>query len=152
LISQRLQPNIQFLNGNVTLTTTEVLLEKSIDQYRELLEKTRSVKYAIKGSDPEKIKTLASAIDELQKKAEKIEQKLVPFFKQEPELTQSPKFLDRLTLIKLIIQLTESYSPNIKAIMTINRNEMKKISSGRAIMDKYHNTPKNKGGVINSTG
>lgn len=134
------------------MTPAETLLEKSLDQYREILAKTQDATNAIKSSAPEKMTALAAAIDQAQDRAAKIEQELDPFFRQAPELRQSPQFLDRLALIERILQLTESCTPRLKAIMTINRNEMKKIAGGRSLMGKYHITPGNKGGLINRKG
>lgn len=73
-------------------------------------------------------------------------------FQQARELIQSQQFIDRLFLIGRILKLMDSAPPRIKTIMTINRNELKKIAGGRTVMKKYYSTPNNKGGFINSSG
>ncbi|MBU1137594.1 MAG: hypothetical protein KKD01_09740 [Proteobacteria bacterium] len=134
------------------MTAAELLLEKSLDHYRDLLEKTLDATGAVKSSNPEKIKAISAAIDQAQDRAKKIERELDPFFREAPELMQSPQFIDRLALIERILLLTESCTPRFKAAMTINRDEMKRIVGGRSLMGKYHSAPDKKGGLINSSG
>lgn len=134
------------------MTAAEVLLEKSLAQYRELLEKTVEATDAVKSSDPEKIKAISAAIDQAQDRVKRIEEELDPFFRKTPELKQSPQFIDRLALIERILLATESCTPKLKAVMTINRDEMKKIAGGRSLMGKYRSASEKKGGLINSSG
>ncbi|MBU1057303.1 MAG: hypothetical protein KJ804_03160 [Proteobacteria bacterium] len=140
-----------FTFGNATMTRAELLLKKSLGHYQEILEKMGAIQYAMASSDPETIRTISAAIDEAQDKAKQIEQELAPFFEQAPELLQSPQFLDRLSLIRAILKLTDSQTPRIEAIMAINRNEMRKIVRGRAVVGTYYPSAGNKGGLINSS-
>jgi len=134
------------------MKTAELLFENSMDQYREILEKIRSIKIALRSEKPEKIKALSRAINEAHKQARETEEELDQFLKQVPGLSQTLRFDDRLRLIKSILELTEACTPKIKAVMTINRNELKKITAGRVVMQKYHNVPNCQGRLINSSG
>ncbi len=139
-------------NGNITMIKAEVLLDESLDQYMVILEKTAAIKDVIESSNPEEIQTLSVAIDEAQENAIKIEEKLEPFYTQISGLRRSPQFLCRTIIIKRILELTDTYTHKINSLIAINRDEMKNITGGRAVINKYHHTPEKKGEIINSSG
>lgn len=131
------------------MNETELLLEKLLCQYRELLSRTDSVTYALQSSDPETVLTVATAIDETRSRIIELENQLAPVVQQLPQLRQLPQFQERLSLLKQILDLTNSSTPKLKAIMAINRNELKKIVEGRTLINNYYPIPENKGGLIN---
>ena len=73
--------------------------------------------------------------------SEKIEEKLEPFYTQISGLRRSPQFLCRTIIIKRILELTDTYTHKINSLIAINRDEMKNITGGRAVLNKYHHTP-----------
>lgn len=131
------------------MNKVDLLLEKLLCQYRELLSRTDSITYALQSTDPETVLTLVAAIDEAQTRIIELENELAPVVQQFPELRQLPQFHERLSLLKQILDLTNSSTPKIKAIMAINRNELKKIVDGRMVLNNYCPIPENKGGLVN---
>jgi hypothetical protein len=132
----------------------DAILEESIGQYKDILEKMYHIQTAVKSSNPEDIKGLSVAIDTAQEKTQKIEQELDLLLQQTPELRNSPIFHERLALVGQILDMTEKCTPKIKVMMAIKRDELKKIAGGMAVMNTYSSTSncQPKGRLINRSG
>ena len=133
------------------MKTVEQLLEKSVRQYRKVLEKTTAVEQAIQTQEPENILALSRAMHTAQDIAGKTDEELVPHFKRHQKITKSPLFHERRSLIEHIIELSESLTPKIRAIIAVKRDELQKITGGRAVMNGYHSNRTKSGSVINTS-
>lgn len=132
----------------------EELLGESLDQYKAILERMYAVQKATKDVDPAQMKVLSQAIDSAQEELRKIEQELALHLQQRPELQETPLFHKRLAVMEEILELTKQFTPKIKSLMAINRNELKKVAGGITVMTTYNGAThyRRKGGLINRLG
>lgn len=130
------------------MKTAEKLLEASVQQLQELLAQIQVVKRDVIKADTDKMLELSAEMNNTQAKIQTIEVELALYLEQFPELSTSPLYQDRMTLVEQILTVREALLPKCKGILAINRDDLTKIAKGRVLMSGYHSKLQKKGQTI----
>ncbi|MDH4319543.1 MAG: hypothetical protein OEV64_14240 [Desulfobulbaceae bacterium] len=127
------------------------LLEQSISQYQNYLDKLTDIKNRIGELNNtevvERSEEMASLMEEIKKKDLSVNREL---HSQAPSPLQLALHEKRLALMMAINECNEQLTAQVQGIIAVQKTEISKIRSGRESMNGYSPQLKKTGGRINS--
>lgn len=113
-------------------------LEKSVQQYRDLLEKAKNILETVCTGDHTKMTKDADELDRLQNQAKINDDQLLPVVMKSPEkFMENGLFQKRNKLIMEIISINNQLTPKLNAMKAVAASEREKLLTSRKAFDGY---------------
>ena len=124
-------------------------LQKSISQYREIVEHAQKLEGLLRNNEPELIVEYTTRLNQLQAEAGLNDQVLLEDVGHDSTRWQShPLFLERTQLLEQIMQMNDLLLPRIHGMMSVTASEIAQLKDGRVAVSGYHPAkPKTKGSL-----
>ncbi len=117
----------------------ETCLQKSIEQYRQIIDHAGQLDQLLLKSDPDELRGYTVRLQELQDEAGLNDRVFFEVFSHNSAYWQShPLFLERSQLLEKIVELNHLLLPRIRGMMAVTANELSQIKGGRAAVSGYH--------------
>jgi len=117
----------------------DLLLQKSIAQYREVLEHTQELEALLATGDPELLQRYTARLNELQQEAGLHDQQLLAEIARDRAHWQAhPLFQQRVQLLEQIVEMNNLLLPRIHGMMAVTGSELAQLKEGRTALSGYH--------------
>ena len=116
-----------------------VILEKSLDRYRQILEHVRQLESLLGKGDPEQLRLYTIRLQQLQQEAGLHDQDLLTEMSHDSARWQThPLFQERVQLLEQIVEMNDLLLPRIRGMMSVTAAELAQLKDGRAAVSGYH--------------
>lgn len=116
---------------------SENQLNKSLQQYQELLDGITSVSKTISNIDGVSLEKSVSWFNNSMDEIRSTDAAINELFNQDKSLTLSPLFQERFRLMELAQEAVDGLIPNIAASLAMHKSEMKNLRQGRQLTGGY---------------
>lgn len=124
----------------------ETCLQKSIEQYRQIVEHAHKLEKLLSKADPEDLRSYTTRLHELQDEASLNDRVFYELFSRDSDAWRDhPLFLERSELIEQIVKMNHLLLPRIRGMMAVAAHEISQIKGGRVAMAGYHQPSLRKG-------
>jgi hypothetical protein len=115
------------------------LLQKSIDQYRRIIEHAEKLEELLTAGDPEQLREYTAKLQSLQQKAGLEDQELLREIALDSAHWQAhPLFQQRMQLLEQIVEMNNLLLPRIRGMMSVTAAELAQLKDGRVAVSGYH--------------
>jgi len=127
-------------------------LQKSIDQYNEILQLMASITRTDKNPSIEELTITGTQILSKQKAATETDKNLLAFLaKSTVEIMDEKKIAKRTELLKQVLELNKIITPKLTNIKSLMGSELQQIKKGRFAMRGYQQAETKHGRNLNNT-
>lgn len=120
----------------------ETCLQKSIEQYRQIIDHAGQLDHLLLKSDPDELQSYTARLQELQDEAGLNDRIFLEVFPHTSTYWQDhPLFLERTRLLEKIVELNHLLLPRIRGMMAVTAHELSQIKGGRVAVAGYHQAP-----------
>ena len=128
-------------------------LQKSIDQYRQILAHAQRLEGLLSKGEPEQLQAYTTELRELQEKADLYDRELLTEMARDTERWQAhPLFQERMQLLRQIVEMNNLLLPRIRGMMSVTAAELEQIKDGRIAVAGYYPTASRTGGATRGIG
>ena len=115
------------------------LLEKSISQYRRIIDHAAQLEQLLAKGDPEQMKQYTIRLQQLQEEAGLNDQQLLAEIACDSTNWQAhPLFHERTQLLEQIVEMNDLLLPRIHGMMSVTAAELAQLKDGRVAVTGYH--------------
>lgn len=125
-------------DSSVSMEIAESLLKSVIHHYQMLLDQTREIRKLTLSENASRITKISDDILSTYKSIKLLEDELVLYYQDDPTLYGSNLEQQRSALGEQSFRMTKTMIDKINDLVVINRMELKKISVGMDLLNKYH--------------
>ena len=120
----------------------ETCLQKSIEQYRQIIAHAGQLDHLLLKSDPDELQSYTARLQELQDEAGLNDRVFLEVFPHTSTYWEDhPLFLERTRLLEKIVELNHLLLPRIRGMMAVTAHELSQIKGGRVAVAGYHQAP-----------
>ena len=120
----------------------ENCLQKSIEQYQQIIDHAGQLDHLLLKSDPDELKNYTAHLQNLQDEAGLNDQVFLEAFPQNSTYWQDhPLFLKRSRLLEQIVELNHLLLPKIRGMMAVTAHELSQVKGGRMAVAGYNQAP-----------
>jgi len=120
----------------------EACLQKSIEQYRQIIAHAEHLEKMLQKSDPDELQRYTVKLQQMQDEAGLNDKIFMEKFSQNTTHWQKhPLFIERTHILEKIVKLNHLLLPKIRGIMAVTANELTQIRGGRVAVAGYHHSP-----------
>lgn len=117
-------------------------LQKSMQQYREIIEHADQLDSLLSKGNPEKLLEYTADLKALQHEAEMYDHELLQEMGQETTAWQAhPLFMERMQLLEQIVEMNNLLLPRARGMMSVTAAELTQLKEGRTAVSGYHQRP-----------
>ncbi|SHJ68368.1 hypothetical protein SAMN02745165_02942 [Malonomonas rubra DSM 5091] len=117
----------------------DILLEKSLDQYRQIIEHAGQLEQLLSNGDPEQLRQYTMRLNQLQEEAGLHDQQLLAEIARDSARWQAhPLFQQRMQLLEQIMEMNNLLLPRIHGMMAVTGAELAQLKEGRTALSGYH--------------
>lgn len=117
----------------------EHYLNKSIEQYRVIIDHARCLESLLQDADSAALQTYTEQLQRLQDAAGVNDERVFELYADNSAYwKQHPLFIERNDLLEQIVELNHLLLPKIRGIMAVVASELAQIKSGRTAVAGYH--------------
>lgn len=129
-----------------------MIIEKALDTYRTILALMTEIEHLLPGQDIERMLEKYQQMMHSQDEAKELDQKILNLLNTVSDPTGSTKVLDLLDLMQKIQDTNHRLTPQMQAIMAVQKNELNKLNQGSNMMRHYHSHTRQTGQLVSSAG
>ena len=126
------------------------LLDRTIDQYRELARLNTEIEQAVYRGDHEDIDRLCRAVSELQESVRADDSAVLALLRQEGDGHEG-RVLELLTLMQEIQERNQRLLPHLNAVLAVRQSERHTLRRGNVVLQGYKQPVVQTGRRISST-
>ena len=127
-----------------------VLLDRTIDQYRELARLNAEIEQAVYRNDHERIDQLCLSVGELQEAVRADDSAVLALLRQQGD-GQDGRVLELLSLMQEIQERNQRLLPHLNAVLAVQQSERRALRRGNEVLQGYRQPPGQTGRRISST-
>jgi len=129
------------------------LLEKSVQQYRQLYELTRALERPLQSMDSASIAKLTGMIEETKQQAAALDREINQLSGAAKDTPRNHHRLleERRAIMEKIIDKNKELTPKIQAMMALIKSDLAAIRHGMQSIGHYAQAPKPHGRIINTS-
>jgi len=117
----------------------EALLQKSIEQYRQIIEHAMQLETLLVKGDSEEICAYTARLSELQHEAGLYDREMLAEIGHDSARWQAhPLFQQRMQLLEQIVEMNNLLLPKIRGMMAVTGSELAQLKGGRTVLSGYH--------------
>ncbi|MBM9513149.1 hypothetical protein [Desulfogranum marinum] len=129
-----------------------MIIEKALDTYRTILALMTEIEQLLPGQDIERMLEKYQQMMHSQDEAKELDQKILNLLNTVSDPTGSTKILDLLDLMQKIQDTNHRLTPQMQAIMAVQKNELNKLNQGSNMMRRYHSHTRQTGQLVSNAG
>ena len=126
------------------------LLDRTIDQYRELARLNAEIEQAVYRNDHERIDQLCLSVGELQEAVRADDSAVLALLRQQGD-GQDGRVLELLSLMQEIQERNQRLLPHLNAVLAVQQSERRALRRGNEVLQGYRQPPGQTGRRISST-
>ena len=115
------------------------LLDRTIDQYRELARLNAEIEQAVYRNDHERIDQLCLSVRELQESVRADDSAVLSLLRQQGD-GQDGRVLELLSLMQEIQERNQRLLPHLNAALAVQQNELRTLRRGGVVLHGYKQT------------
>lgn len=117
----------------------EARLQKSIEQYRQIIEHAQQLDQLLTKGDPELLREYTAELQVLQAEAGLHDQQLLEEIGLDSTRWQAhPLFQQRMQLMEQIVEMNNLLLPRVRGMMSVTAAELGQLKDGRTAVSGYH--------------
>ena len=130
-----------------------MLLDQTIACYREIDRLSREIEQALQTENFDSLAPLLQSMNTLQETIKYQDAEILDLVQsRQPETEEEYEQIDALfRLMQTLITRNKSLLPRIHSIMAVQRDDMRKLSTGNTLLKSYQNVPRQSGSRISSS-
>lgn len=113
------------------------LIEQSLVTYQAIAEHLRIIERAMRGQDSKAIIALSQQLLQLQQQVTINDTAILEMVHDNPAVRRAPKLVELIDLMRQIHQHNERVTSQLRAIMAIHREELRKLKRGNTVLQGY---------------
>lgn len=125
------------------------LLDRTIDQYRELARLNAEIEQAVYRNDHERIDQLCLSVRELQESVRADDSAVLALLRRQGD-GQDGRVLELLSLMQEIQERNQRLLPHLNAALAVQQNELRTLRRGGVVLHGYKQTVVQTGRRISS--
>ncbi len=125
------------------------LLDRTIDQYRELARLNAEIEQAVYRNDHERIDQLCLSVRELQESVRADDSAVLALLRRQGD-GQDGRVLELLSLMQEIQERNQRLLPHLNAALAVQQNELRTLRRGGVVLHGYRQTVVQTGRRISS--
>ena len=125
------------------------LLDRTIDQYRELARLNAEIEQAVYAGDHEQIDQLSRSMGELQESVRADDSAVLALLRRQGD-GQDGRVLELLSLMQEIQERNQRLLPHLNAALAVQQNELRTLRRGGVVLHGYRQTVVQTGRRISS--
>jgi hypothetical protein len=124
-------------------------LQKSIEQYRQIIEHAQRLERLLAKGDPEQLQEYTARLQSLQDDAGLSDRELLAEIARDSARWQAhPLFRQRTQLLEQIVEMNDLLLPRVRGMMSVTAAELAQLKDGRVAVSGYHPAaPRTKGSL-----
>ena len=126
------------------------LLDRTVDQYRELARLNAEIEQAVYRNDHERIDQLCLSVGELQEAVRADDSAVLALLRQQGD-GQDGRVLELLSLMQEIQERNQRLLPHLNAVLAVQQSERRALRRGNEVLQGYRQPPGQTGRRISST-
>ena len=126
------------------------LLDRTIDQYRELARLNAEIEQAVYRNDHERIDQLCLSVGELQEAVRADDSAVLALLRRQGD-GQDGRVLELLSLMQEIQERNQRLLPHLNAVLAVQQSERRALRRGNEVLQGYRQPPGQTGRRISST-
>ena len=115
------------------------LLDRTIDQYRELARLSAEIEQAVYAGDHEQIDQLSRSMGELQESVRADDSAVLALLRRQGD-GQNGRVLELLSLMQEIQERNQRLLPHLNAALAVQQNELRTLRRGGVVLHGYKQT------------
>ncbi|MBM9537393.1 hypothetical protein [Desulfobulbus alkaliphilus] len=130
-----------------------MLLDQTLAGYQEIDRLSREIEQALQAENFDLLAPLLERMNILQEAVKHQDTEMLDLVRsRQPETDDEYEQINALVrLMQTIINRNQRLLPRVHAIMAVKRDDMRKLSTGNALLKTYQNMPRQSGGRISSS-
>lgn len=128
------------------------LIEQAVIQYRFINRLSMEIEEAIQKNNLETLTALFAQLNQEQEEAKPRDSTLLDMLQDQKELREHAETKEWLMLMRCIHERNQRLLPHINSILAVQRNELRTLNKGAAVLQGYHSGSVQTGRRISSSG
>lgn len=126
-------------------------INQALARYHEIERLSREIERALQTEDIHVLSSLYQTMNTLQEEVKESDREMIEQRQSRADLRDTGQLEELLHLMRAIAERNQRLLPRISSIMAVQRDEMRKLSTGNTLLKGYRTVPLQSGGRISSS-
>lgn len=129
-----------------------MIIDKAITTYKAILAQMGEIERLLSTRNTEKLMATYQQMMDNQDIAKELDQHILDQLHQSGDVSNQARMLDLLDLMQQIQTANHRLTPQIRSIMAVQQNELRKLHQGGTMMRRYHSNTDSSGRLLSHCG